>query len=257
MINNSPRYNPLYDIKVSISSKMIPPIIFLVLIFSFSFLKAQEIQLASLKSPINEYFNVEHPDPTLIKNIFFGGDTLTIPQTKRKLLPDNMSIMEKGLWGERGVLRSIGLAPELSPEVRKSELGLRRTMLSVHQISGFVTFGLMLATSYYGQKIIDGNRQYSDTKETLAGLTIGSYIFTGLLSILSPPPMIRRDDESSTTTLHKTLAWIHAAGMIITPILASYISSHREFNTDKAHVHQIAGYLTTAVFGLSLAVVTF
>jgi hypothetical protein len=167
-----------------------------------------------------------------------------LTKTKPKLLPANISYMEKVMWGENGILRGIGLAPELTADVRKSELGLRRTMLSAHQIGGFVTLGLMIATSYYGQRVIDGQRQLGETKQTLASLTVASYAITGLLSILSPPPFIRRDNENSTTTLHKTLAWLHVAGM-------------REFNMSKAHVHQIAGYLTTAVFALSMAVVTF
>ena len=67
----------------------------------------------------------------------------------RKLLPDNMSFMEKGLWGEKGILRGIGIASPLTPEVRKSELGLRRTMLTAHQIGGFITLGLIGTALYY------------------------------------------------------------------------------------------------------------
>ena len=189
----------------------------------------------------------------------FDGDTLPHP-IKQNLLPKNISFMEKGLWGESGLLRKIGLAPQLTLESRKSELGLRRTMLSIHQIGGFTTLGLMLATCYYGQKIIDGGvngrRDYEKTKYLFVNLTISSYTLTGLLSILSPPPLIRRD-EVSTTSIHKTLAWFHVAGMIITPILANAIVSQRQFHMDKAHVHQVAGYLTTAIFASAMIVITF
>ena len=185
-----------------------------------------------------------------------NNDT-TFVTTKPRLLPKNISFAENFLWGENGFFRKVGLSLPLTPEVRKHELEIRRTMLTAHQIGGFATLGLMLATVYYGQKVIDGQRQLGDTHQTLAGLTIASYTLTGLLAILSPPPLIRRDDEESTTTIHKTLAWLHVAGMIITPILASYIGGHKSFNIDKAHVHQIAGYLTTAVFAASLIVVTF
>lgn len=181
----------------------------------------------------------------------------TFTQTKPKLLPKNISFAENFLWGENGFVRKIGIASELTPEVRKHELEVRRAMLTAHQIGGFTTLGLMIAAAYCGQKVIDGHRQYGDIHQTLVGLTIGSYTLTGLLAILSPPPLIRRDNEESTTTIHKTLAWLHVAGMIVTPILASYIGGHRSFNMDKAHVHQIAGYITTALFATSMIVVTF
>lgn len=235
---------------------------FVVLLTTFSVLNAQ-VQMVSFnseKSNIDKYFSV------LPENFFDGTnsseyipqlDTIIQPKIKPQLLPKNMSLMEKAVWGESGILRGIGLAPELTPEVRKSELNLRRFMLSAHQIGGFVTLGLMIATAYYGQRVIDGERNLGETKQTLASLTVASYTLTGLLSILSPPPLIRRDDETSTTTLHKTLAWIHVAGMIATPILASYIQRNRQFNMSAARVHQVAGYLTTAVFALSMAVVTF
>jgi len=210
---------------------------------------SEEIQKPDDRGELSQDFNF----------ISIEGDTIP-QQVKPNLLPKNMSIMEKGLWGENGFLRTVGLAPELTVESRKSELKLRRTMLSIHQIGGFTTLGLMLATCYYGQKIIDGGvngrRDYENTKYLFVNLTISAYTLTGLLSILSPPPMIRRD-EVSTTSIHKTLAWFHVAGMIITPILANAISSHRQFHMDKAHVHQVAGYITTAIFASAMIVITF
>jgi hypothetical protein len=181
-------------------------------------------------------------------------DTLPRPVTRR-LLPNNMSWMEKGLWGETGVLRSAGIAAPLTPETRMSELSLRRGMLVAHQIGGFVTLGLMASAAYAGQKIIDGNSGYRPYHQAFVAGTIASYSITGLLSILSPPPMIRRD-EFSTTTLHKTLAWVHAAGMIITPILGSMIS-RRASDTQKEHIHQLSGYITLTTFTASMLTVTF
>ncbi|MGA2623542.1 MAG: hypothetical protein ABSF91_06770 [Bacteroidota bacterium] len=182
------------------------------------------------------------------------------PVVKRKLLPDNMSFVERGLWGESGLLRSVGLASPLTPEVRKSELSLRRTMLTVHQIGGFVTLGLLATTVYYGQRTLDNfnNSQFRSLRQThseFVTFSIFSYTATGLLAVLSPPPLIRRN-ENSTTTLHKTLAWVHVAGMIITPIIGSQLR-HNKNELQLAHYHQVAGYITTGVLALSLIVVTF
>jgi len=178
---------------------------------------------------------------------------------KPKLLPDKMSFAERGLWGEHGIMRGLGIAAPLTPEARKSELQARRTMLTIHQIGGFATLALMITTAYYGQQTLNGNKQDASKHNMFIALTIGSYSLTGLLAVLAPPPMIRRDDETSTTSIHKTLAWFHFAGMIITPILGSLIggSRHLSAHIDKAHYHQYAGYLTTAIFAASMIVVTF
>jgi hypothetical protein len=200
------------------------------------------------------FFPVNDFDSTS-QSVFGNVDSL-LGNTEPNLLPENISFMENLLWGKNGVTRKIGLAGTLSPEERESELSVRRTMLTAHQFGGFATLALMLTADYFGQKVIDGNRRAGDTHKTIVAATIVSYSLTGLLAILSPPPLIRRD-ESSTTTIHKTLAWIHAAGMILTPILGSMIGGRRHFNIDKAHYHQISGYITTAIFASAMIVVTF
>jgi hypothetical protein len=176
---------------------------------------------------------------------------------KRKLLPDNMSWFERGLWGEDGLLRKMGLASPLTPEVRKSELSLRRTMLTMHQIGGFVTLGLMATTVYYGQKSLNNPdvRTYRNFHQGFVSATIASYTATALLAVLSPPPLIRRD-EVSTTTIHKTLAWVHFVGMVVTPILGASLG--RNFKHDKlAHFHQASAYVTAGALAASLIVITF
>jgi hypothetical protein len=180
----------------------------------------------------------------------------TIVQAKPRLLPENMSFMERGLWGEDGLMRSIGLASPLTPEARKHELAIRRTMLGMHQIGGFATLASMIATVYFGQKYLDtGERSARNMHGTLIPITIGLYSATALLSVLSPPPMIRRD-EMSTTWIHKTLAWVHVAGMILTPILGAMINRRGASYYEQARVHQVSAYVTTAVFTASMVVIT-
>lgn len=183
------------------------------------------------------------------------ADSLPPPRVHR-LLPTNISFVEKALWGEGGFMRTSGMFAPLTPEERESELGLRRTMLSLHQIGGFTSLGLMLGTAYFGQRVIDDTRSRSlrNDHQMFVAATIVSYSATGLLAILSPPPLIRRN-EISTTTIHKTLAWVHAIGMIVTPILGSMIGRQRD--SQKAHIHQIAGYFTTATYAASMLTVTF
>ena len=176
---------------------------------------------------------------------------------KPRLLPDNMSFVERSVWGETGLVREIGIASPLTPEVRKHELAVRRTMLTMHQIGGFVTLGLMGTAVYYGQMTLNNpqTRTYRSRHQTFVTATIFSYAATGLLAALSPPPLIRRD-ETSTTTIHKTLAWIHFAGMILTPIIGSTL--HHSMSYDQqARFHQVSAYITTATLAASLIVITF
>jgi hypothetical protein len=189
----------------------------------------------------------------------------SMPTVHPRLLPENVSWMENALWGESGLVRKIGIAGDLTTEVRRHELSVRRTMLTIHQIGGFVTWGLMVASCYTGQRVLNGDRQISNTHETLVKSTIGSYAVTGLLAILSPPPLIRRD-ETSTTTIHKTLAWIHAAGMILTPIIGGLVwhyTGNRQTgrtlvqNDSEARFHQISAYTTTAIFTAAMVIMTF
>lgn len=174
-----------------------------------------------------------------------------------RLLPGNMSWMERGLWGENGLVRKVGIASPLSPETRKGELAVRRTMLTTHQIGGFVTLALLGTTVYYGQQALNNptNRGYRSTHTNLVTASIISYSATGLLAVLSPPPLIRRD-EVSTTTIHKMLAWVHFAGMVITPIIGSTLRHSMNYD-QQARFHQVSGYITTAALAASLIVVTF
>jgi len=204
----------------------------------------------------------EMPSQFSLQNQLYvdSGDPLSLDSVtaapKHRLMPNNMSFMEKWLWGEDGIVRGIGLEPPLTPDERRSELSLRRTMLTTHQIGGFVTLGLMVGAVYFGQKIIDGHPEYRRNHQYFVTATIISYSATGLLAILSPPPLIRRN-EVSTTTIHKTLAWIHVAGMIITPILGGMIKRRSSSAMQSERIHQISGYLTTAIFAASMIVVTF
>ncbi len=189
------------------------------------------------------------------------------PSVVRRLMPENISFVERGLWGEDGILRSTGIAAPLTPQSRRSELKLRRTMLVMHQIGGFLTLGSMLAALYYGQKsLLDPNSgqrsdPYRSKHQFFVATTIALYSGTGALAVLSPPPLIRRDNETSTTTIHKALAWVHFTGMVITPILGGTVLKRgpigRYVDLNQARFHQISGYVTAAALAAAMISVTF
>jgi hypothetical protein len=199
--------------------------------------------------------------PSVRDQLLFGppdtqSDSLSQPP-KRKLIPTNASFMEKYLWDEDGLFRNMGLASPLTPEVRKSELSLRRGMLTAHLIGGIVTLANMYTAIYYGQQMLNGHtdKSYRNNHQLFVTTTIISYSITGLLSVLSPPPMIRRN-EVSTITIHKALAWVHFTGMILTPILGEMIK-RRATTSQLAHFHQASAYITASALTASMIVITF
>lgn len=174
---------------------------------------------------------------------------------KRRLLPKNISLMERAFWGENGVFRATGIAP-LTPESRKEELQVRRTMLTMHQVAGIATLGLMIATVVVGQRYVDGDFTLYDAKRRLGNATVIAYMTTAGFSLFAPPPAVRRDEWNSIST-HKLLAFIHFTGMIITPILANRIASPSGDYNQKVRVHQTAAYITTAAFSASIISLAF
>jgi len=185
-----------------------------------------------------------------------------VAATKDPLLPAIMSPGEKLMWGQNGLMRKIGAFP-LTEESREKEMGLRRTMLTIHEIGGFITLASMLTTVVYGQLTLNGNLSLGSTHRAWADATILSYFTTASLSLLSPPPMVRRN-EWNTVSIHKGLAFVHFTGMVLTPLLADGIAMHErgssspgKINQDKARIHQISGYITTATFAAAMMVITF
>ena len=246
---------------------------FILMLLFFAELNGQKIYGQNFipeSTPINIYAYNLYPfsiyphaivDTTIEENSP-EGDTLVKEETP-KLLPDKISFGEKLFWGESGVFRGIGIASPLTPEVRKHELTVRRAMLTMHQIGGFLALAAMIGTAWTGQRTLDDprNRTLRSDHQKMILATVITYSLTASLSILSPPPLIRRD-EGGTTAIHKTLAWFHVAGMILTPILGSMVSQRGVkgslgINIDKAHFHQYAGYITTAIFAASMIVITF
>jgi len=174
---------------------------------------------------------------------------------KRRLLPKNISLIERAFWGESGLFRATGIAP-LTPESRKAELEVRRLMLTAHQTAGLVTLGLMMATVVAGQRYLDGDFTLYDTKRTLGNATVIAYMTTAAFSLFSPPPAVRRDEWNSIST-HKLFAVIHFTGMILTPILANRIASPSGDYNQKVRMHQTAAYITTAAFSASIISLAF
>lgn len=181
---------------------------------------------------------------------------LGIEETEeQQLLPEKMGFIKRGLWGEHGLMRTLKISP-LTPEGRQKELRVRHTMLKVHQFMGIATVASMITTIYLGEQIKDGRYEYIKQKDVAAVISVGCYATTGLLQLLSPPPLVIRKSTGgwSSIRIHKTLAYIHLTGMLVTPVLGIYL--HRQ-GYDTIKYHQVSAYITTAALTSAMIVMTF
>jgi hypothetical protein len=177
---------------------------------------------------------------------------LELEEPKQELLPDRIFITQKLFWGKKGLLRVTGIAP-LTAENRETEMKIRRTMLKLHQVGGFVTLAGMIAQGFVGAKLYNHpTPQLRDTHESLGAFVNISYFSTAFLSFTAPPPLVNRKGMSSIK-IHKGLAMVHFTGMILTNILANQLES----NPDLKPYHRAAAYSTFAAFAAATIVIKF
>ncbi|WP_338872963.1 hypothetical protein WBJ53_29300 [Spirosoma sp. SC4-14] len=172
------------------------------------------------------------------------------------LLPHKMIFTQRVLWGKKGLMRSLNIAP-LTPEGRAHELKVRRTMLVAHQVGGFVTLAGFIAQGLLGAKLYNAKGQeYVDTKRwhersaTLINITYGT---TLALALTSPPPVVGPKRGFTTIKLHKYLAIVHLTGMVATNILAHMIDDH----PDLKPYHRAVAYTTFGAYAASIVSLTF
>ena len=162
------------------------------------------------------------------------------------LLPNRMIFTQRALWGNNGLLRKAGIFP-LNVELREKELKLRRSMLKIHQVIGYLTLAGMVTQGFLGGKLYNNwERGLYNTHKTVGNLTSISY-FTGAgLSLFAPPPLINKKTKGlSSIKAHKYLASVHFSAMLSTNI----------FKNKNQQIHKISAY--TAVGSFAAAVLVF
>ena len=162
------------------------------------------------------------------------------------LLPNRMIFTQRALWGNNGLLRKAGIFP-LNVELREKELKLRRSMLKIHQVIGYLTLAGMVTQGFLGGKLYNNwERGLYNTHKTVGNLTSISY-FTGAgLSLFAPPPLINKKTKGlSSIKAHKYLASVHFSAMLATNI----------FKNRNQQIHKISAY--TAVGSFAAAVLVF
>ena len=162
------------------------------------------------------------------------------------------------------------LPPEKAPDPQaqkalEEKLALRRKMLQLHQLGGFITLGAVSATVIVGQ--LDYADKYGGGGDTgkwhvlhrWMGIgTLAVFAATGSLSVFAPSPLEKRI-RLDTATIHKAAMFTAAAGMLALAILGPIIASKEGqiSQRDWALAHQIVGYTTLAATASGAVVLTF
>lgn len=177
----------------------------------------------------------------------FAELEIDVPQ-EEILLPPRMVFTQKFLWGDKGLFRKIGLSP-LDIEQREKELKLRRSMLKLHQIIGYLTLAGMVTQGFLGGKLYNNwERGLYRTHKTVGNITTLSY-FTGAgLSLFSPPPLTNKKYKGlNSIKAHKYLASIHFSAMVATGI----------FKNRNIKIHKYSAYTAVGSFAAAMLVFKF
>ena len=170
----------------------------------------------------------------------------------QQLLPDKIFFTQKALWGEKGILRTTGIAP-LTAEGREKELKTRRTMLKAHQAAGFITLAGMIAQGIVGSQLYKNpSAQLTNAHKGLAMATNIGYGTTALLALTAPPPLVNNSGASPMKT-HKILAGVHLTGMIATNVLGQRVQD----NPKLKNAHRAAAFTTFGAFAAAVVVIKF
>ena len=142
------------------------------------------------------------------------------------IAPKKMLFTQQLIWGNNGIFKNRYGSTQDLVERRKIDLRIRRKMLQLHQIGGFVTLGGMVAQGIIGSKLYTGSYKLKETHEKLGAAVNLSYGFTAINGLFTPPSTFKRDKKLTSIRLHKWLAIAHMSGMIATNILGTQIENN-------------------------------
>jgi hypothetical protein len=173
--------------------------------------------------------------------------------------------------GAQPTLGDLGFTPSqtLANAVMQRKLNQRTHDLKVHQTLGLVTVVPLCATVIVagGAKakhnkttgaVIEPSSTSVDLHAALGASTATLYAFTAYYAIAAP--RIPGVKPKGAIRLHRDLVWIHAPGMILTPILGGMALS-QENAGEKVHgiasAHSYVAWTTVGAYGASIIAVSW
>jgi hypothetical protein len=159
-------------------------------------------------------------------------------------------------------LEDLGITPsQAKGSAREQALLDKRThMLKIHQRLGLITIAPLGATLI--TSALAGGRETSrasrDTHAALGATTVGLFFTTAYFAIRAPK--FPGAKTRGPIRVHKTLAWIHGPGMILTPILGE-IAFAQKSRGERVHgiasLHGPVAIVTAGAFGAAVLSVSF
>ena len=173
-----------------------------------------------------------------------------IAYSKVDSLPNNMPLLKKILWGNKGLIR---ISP-LNPKSRIKEFKIRRNMLQLHQKLGLATLSTMIYQTYIGHQMYEGNNfeKLRPIHKKLGYSVFGLYMGAASLSLFAPPAY-KYSKKISSIDIHRLLAIIHFAGMLAQPWLGVQMANSDSSNDYEYYrdMHYKVGYITITSFSVS------
>lgn len=145
---------------------------------------------------------------------------------------------------------------EAGAEPDPAQLSVRHNQLALHQGVALATLGAMATTATLGFLRSNANlgAEWREVHLLAAGLTSGLYLTTGALALSAPPPLIPPEPgQLDSVSLHRGLAWLHAATMASTVGLGAATV----FGADTQKFHGLAGWTTLGLMAASAGVIAF
>jgi len=150
----------------------------------------------------------------------------------------------------------------------QATLEKRTRMLRIHQKLGLITLIPMAAAvitgpmakakGKNGEVIHEPTDANLDFHAALGGLTTAMYFTTAYFSMFAP--RIPNNPKHGGIRWHEALAFVHAPGMVLTPVLG-IMAYNQENSGEKAHgiaaQHGTVAYITTIAYGASIVAVSW
>jgi hypothetical protein len=158
-------------------------------------------------------------------------------------------------------LQDLGFSPDQARGNAEDQARLdkRSHMLKIHQRLGLITLVPLLATIITSGGA--GGRDSSASGRNLHGalglVTAGMYLTSASYAIRAPN--VPGTPIRGPIRLHKALAWVHGAGMILTPILGAMARAQLD-RGQKVHgiaaAHSAVAYVTVGAYAAAIGSVT-
>ncbi len=201
-------------------------------------------------------------------------DLLLIPaqagQKPAEPLPNAPPAQEPSSAPPSPSLQDLGFSPQQTQGNAQLQATLekRTRMLRIHQKLGLITVIPMAAALITGPEAKAEGRDGEVFKEpttanldfhaALGGLTTAMYFTTAYYSMFAP--RVPGTTKHGGIRWHEALAFVHAPGMVLTPILGA-MAYNQENSGQKAHgiaaQHGAVAYVTAIAYGASIVAVSW